>query len=311
MFELYWGTEILEGVAMSEHEHACEVCGNWPDEEGLLEHGRGCYKVNDDGGGCEYIEEADRSRHTDHLAGGEASGCELPTGPGLWTRGADEWAWVIRGSGGDLFADAWHIPSEKRAVYLGTRWSDLPRGNWHPAPSPSDDAAEVARILTAEVLDERDKEIADLRAEVERLRGIIYRCSFAVLGEDLAKTVVCLTDELPEHVEDLKAENTNLTAKLAAVERERDEANEKLRQWFNASVDELARRTETFTALQSERDALADQNRRLREALTNAWDRMDRARAILFKPEIANWGILDTTLDRAALESKGAAADGQ
>jgi hypothetical protein len=44
----------------AEREHrqslACEVCGNWPNEEGELEHGRGCYTLSQDGGGFEYVE---------------------------------------------------------------------------------------------------------------------------------------------------------------------------------------------------------------------------------------------------------------
>lgn len=38
-----------------DEEFACEICGNIPDEDGVLEHGRGCYKVSEDGGGTEYI----------------------------------------------------------------------------------------------------------------------------------------------------------------------------------------------------------------------------------------------------------------
>ncbi len=30
---------------------SCDVCGNMPDEDGVIEHGRGCYVVNEDGGG--------------------------------------------------------------------------------------------------------------------------------------------------------------------------------------------------------------------------------------------------------------------
>lgn len=33
----------------------CKICGNTPDEDGMLEHGRGCYKLNSDGGGTEYV----------------------------------------------------------------------------------------------------------------------------------------------------------------------------------------------------------------------------------------------------------------
>jgi hypothetical protein len=47
----------------SEPDYACKVCGNAPDETGTLEHGRGCYTQDEDGGGSEYIEEADKSRH--------------------------------------------------------------------------------------------------------------------------------------------------------------------------------------------------------------------------------------------------------
>lgn len=45
-------------------------------------------------------------------------------------------------------------------------------------------------------------------------------------------------------------------------------------------------------------------------ALLNAWERMDRARNILTggNPRPAcNWGLLDTSLDRAALDSAIAA----
>jgi hypothetical protein len=30
--------------------YACKVCGNVPDEDGRIEHGRGCYTQNEDGG---------------------------------------------------------------------------------------------------------------------------------------------------------------------------------------------------------------------------------------------------------------------
>lgn len=40
-------------------KYACDVCGNWPDEDGTLEHGKGCYTQSEDGGGNEYVEEAD------------------------------------------------------------------------------------------------------------------------------------------------------------------------------------------------------------------------------------------------------------
>jgi hypothetical protein len=34
----------------------CKVCGNWPDETGELEHGRGCYTQSADGGGSEFFD---------------------------------------------------------------------------------------------------------------------------------------------------------------------------------------------------------------------------------------------------------------
>ena len=37
-------------------EFACEVCGNVPDEYGIIEHGRGCYTQCEDGGGLSIVE---------------------------------------------------------------------------------------------------------------------------------------------------------------------------------------------------------------------------------------------------------------
>ena len=36
--------------------YACDVCGNVPDEDGMIEHGRGCYTQSEDGGGVSFIE---------------------------------------------------------------------------------------------------------------------------------------------------------------------------------------------------------------------------------------------------------------
>ncbi len=35
--------------------YACDVCGNVPDEDGQLEHGRGCYTQDEEGGGVSYV----------------------------------------------------------------------------------------------------------------------------------------------------------------------------------------------------------------------------------------------------------------
>ena len=36
--------------------HKCSVCGEWPNERGVLHHGRGCYVPNKGGGGCTYVD---------------------------------------------------------------------------------------------------------------------------------------------------------------------------------------------------------------------------------------------------------------
>lgn len=40
--------------------YECKVCGNTPDEEGTLHHGKGCYVLDEDGRGEEYIPECDK-----------------------------------------------------------------------------------------------------------------------------------------------------------------------------------------------------------------------------------------------------------
>src|SRR3990167_11101486 len=37
-------------------KYACDVCGNVPDEDGVIEHGRGCYTQSEDGGGISVVE---------------------------------------------------------------------------------------------------------------------------------------------------------------------------------------------------------------------------------------------------------------
>jgi hypothetical protein len=53
---------LRERLAQPEQEpvpeqrnYSCKVCGNKPDYEGVLEHGRGCYVMQSEGGGSEYI----------------------------------------------------------------------------------------------------------------------------------------------------------------------------------------------------------------------------------------------------------------
>lgn len=36
--------------------YSCDVCGNVPDEDGVIEHGRGCYTQSDDSGGSSWVD---------------------------------------------------------------------------------------------------------------------------------------------------------------------------------------------------------------------------------------------------------------
>lgn len=37
-------------------KYCCDVCGNVPDEDGVIEHGKGCYTQSEDGGGTSCVE---------------------------------------------------------------------------------------------------------------------------------------------------------------------------------------------------------------------------------------------------------------
>ena len=37
-------------------DYACDVCGNVPDEDGCIEHGKGCYTQSEDGGGFSCVD---------------------------------------------------------------------------------------------------------------------------------------------------------------------------------------------------------------------------------------------------------------
>jgi hypothetical protein len=57
--------EIKEALAQPVQEpvrvgrdFSCKVCGNKPDGEGILEHGKGCYALDKNGGGSEFIADA-------------------------------------------------------------------------------------------------------------------------------------------------------------------------------------------------------------------------------------------------------------
>ena len=36
--------------------YGCKVCGTVPDEDGCIEHGKGCYTQSEDGGGWSFVE---------------------------------------------------------------------------------------------------------------------------------------------------------------------------------------------------------------------------------------------------------------
>lgn len=42
-----------DGTGNTIVDHFCHVCFNTPDEDGVLYHGKGCYVVDEDGGGSE------------------------------------------------------------------------------------------------------------------------------------------------------------------------------------------------------------------------------------------------------------------
>lgn len=48
-------TEVLrltiDWLFLESNNEPCKVCGNTPDDIGMIEHGRGCYVVSEDGGG--------------------------------------------------------------------------------------------------------------------------------------------------------------------------------------------------------------------------------------------------------------------
>ena len=49
-------------------KYACDVCGNVPDENGIIEHGKGCYTQSEDGGGTSVVEfdPCEHERLNDH-----------------------------------------------------------------------------------------------------------------------------------------------------------------------------------------------------------------------------------------------------
>jgi regulator of replication initiation timing len=91
-------------------------------------------------------------------------------------------------------------------------------------------------------------------------------------------------------------DKSSIAAELAYRDKYIAELEEAIYEW-----------REERDSVREEREQLKAENQRLRNALETAWERMDRARKILTdgKPsKHNNWGMLDTTLDRQALEKK-------
>lgn len=68
--------------------YACKVCGSTPDLDGIIEHGRGCYVVSEDGGGISYVELPPNL--TDQRAGKSAD--EKQNGSESGSAASDYWA---------------------------------------------------------------------------------------------------------------------------------------------------------------------------------------------------------------------------
>ena len=68
--------------------YACDVCGNVPDKYGVIEHGRGCYVVDEDGGGVSCVEfdeeeETPMANDTRKRLIDDAKQCESPMAAAL------------------------------------------------------------------------------------------------------------------------------------------------------------------------------------------------------------------------------------
>jgi prepilin-type processing-associated H-X9-DG protein len=47
--------KTMSNITWFDGHWECKVCSNQPDDEGWLEHGRGCYTMSGDGGGMEFV----------------------------------------------------------------------------------------------------------------------------------------------------------------------------------------------------------------------------------------------------------------
>lgn len=222
-------------------------------------------------------------------------GTELPPLPRMalvkWPGGAIEWATMVDD---DRF----------RLVECGTEFrlseTTLDVTPWHPATNAP--------------------EATDLRAEVERLRGQVI----ALENNSTADGAMWLTasefealrnalpgrPDTPSHALDLAPRYiAQLRTQLTSVERERTDMKN---DW--AETESLLKANRDLwlgeaAKYQSERDTLADQNRRLREACQEFRDSVLHGMEFMDNDNInAVLSVFDETIG-AALEPKGAAAD--
>lgn len=60
---MYWHPSQTAECPLTYEEreaYSCDVCGNVPDEDGRIEHGKGCYTQDEDGGGTSWVELPER-----------------------------------------------------------------------------------------------------------------------------------------------------------------------------------------------------------------------------------------------------------
>lgn len=165
------GELVSESEGVMGERFACKVCGNVPDSEGNLEHGKGCYTQSADGGGDEYIEEADRSLDTIERRLRET--VEQATG-GQWaSRGVVGSHAELTGPGGHGALGFLHEPDELGAYAVDQQFlGDLA----HIAAACPDNI----RVLLAE-LDRLRGRVATLTVALERYGNHEHDCK-TILG---------------------------------------------------------------------------------------------------------------------------------
>lgn len=139
-------------------------------------------------------------------------------------------------------------------------------------------------------------ELAELRAEVGRLRKAAKSAGFEFIPVPGGYTCI------PQSPQVLVSQIDQLRTQLASVERERDEAEQKLKEWFQRDVGEISARHGRWSKLESELTTLTAQltaEREKRAALVRKW--RDGEQNVLVDP------VLEQCADQlAALDSNPA-----